>query len=433
RRGLSVISLILIFFLSPAGFAQQSNKALTNADIIKMLEAKVPESVILAKIRNSSTDFDTSTEAIVELNNKGASEKVLNAVLEKGSKKSPVETNVKAETPKETATKKQTKLDFTFELNSCRSTRGDSVECFVGVMNKDKTDRDISIVIRNIKITDEQGVEYNASTANMGPDSVPWGWYIRTTLIPEVKKLLYVKFERINSGATVIKNFRIPCSSENREFNIDFNDVKFLGSTIEKVSAIYAGSENKPAGSREPVVITAESSDATLSDALLFYNSKRYEQAYNIFSKVLERGEKVVIPVKHQHYSFWTLTKLGWNYDLCVGEFEITKDYLQFRKTKVATELNRPADGDEEFKVPWSKVAKVQYFRDSIGAIKITAAIQRKGKDQNDALTFYADDAYVKETAKTSQKPYAIFCDKIICAAKFSIVKQLLDKYVGKG
>jgi hypothetical protein len=46
-----------------------------------MLAAKLPESVILAKIQSSDVRFDTSTDAIIELNKQGVSERVLVAIL----------------------------------------------------------------------------------------------------------------------------------------------------------------------------------------------------------------------------------------------------------------------------------------------------------------------------------------------------------------
>jgi hypothetical protein len=63
-------------------FASDSKqKTLTNADVITMLENKIPEGVILAKIQAAEANFDTSTRAIIKLNKKGASEALLNAML----------------------------------------------------------------------------------------------------------------------------------------------------------------------------------------------------------------------------------------------------------------------------------------------------------------------------------------------------------------
>lgn len=54
---------------------------MTNADVIKLLEAQMPDSVILQSIASSTTKFDTSANALIALKNKGASAAVLNAVI----------------------------------------------------------------------------------------------------------------------------------------------------------------------------------------------------------------------------------------------------------------------------------------------------------------------------------------------------------------
>lgn len=84
-----VVGVLSVVWLLAGGSAvgtEEKSKPLTNSDVIKMLENKIPESVILSKIQASEVKFDTSTDAIIELNKKGVSEKVLNAMLKpKGS------------------------------------------------------------------------------------------------------------------------------------------------------------------------------------------------------------------------------------------------------------------------------------------------------------------------------------------------------------
>lgn len=58
-----------------------SAATMTNADVVKLLEAQMPESVILQSIASSTTKFDTSANALIALKNKGASPAVLNAVI----------------------------------------------------------------------------------------------------------------------------------------------------------------------------------------------------------------------------------------------------------------------------------------------------------------------------------------------------------------
>jgi hypothetical protein len=54
----------------------------TNDDVIKLTQAKLPDSVVLAKIKSSTCDFDTSTDALVKLKRAGVSETVLQAMMD---------------------------------------------------------------------------------------------------------------------------------------------------------------------------------------------------------------------------------------------------------------------------------------------------------------------------------------------------------------
>ena len=64
---------------SPNHSAVSSDSA--NTDILKMLKAGLPESVVLAKIHRETGTFDTSTDALIALKQAGASEAILNAIL----------------------------------------------------------------------------------------------------------------------------------------------------------------------------------------------------------------------------------------------------------------------------------------------------------------------------------------------------------------
>jgi tetratricopeptide (TPR) repeat protein len=64
---------------------------LTNDDIIKLVQAKLPDSIVLAKIKSSSCDFDTSTDALIKLKGAGASDPVLQAILDAGAQSNPVD------------------------------------------------------------------------------------------------------------------------------------------------------------------------------------------------------------------------------------------------------------------------------------------------------------------------------------------------------
>ncbi len=80
---------------SPSGSA-----ILTNADILKMVAAKLGDEVIIGKIKNSPGNFDTSIDAVLKLKAAGASDAVIHAMVEASPAAKAV---VKEETAKEPA------------------------------------------------------------------------------------------------------------------------------------------------------------------------------------------------------------------------------------------------------------------------------------------------------------------------------------------
>jgi hypothetical protein len=58
--------------------------ALTNRDVIRLAQAKVSDDLIIAKIKQSPTKFDLSTDGIVQLKTAGVSEAVLKVMMEAG-------------------------------------------------------------------------------------------------------------------------------------------------------------------------------------------------------------------------------------------------------------------------------------------------------------------------------------------------------------
>ena len=78
------IFLLALFVALPVPFSAQAatDNTITNADIVKMVKAGIPESIILREIQTSRTDIGASPTALIELKNHGASEKILGAVLD---------------------------------------------------------------------------------------------------------------------------------------------------------------------------------------------------------------------------------------------------------------------------------------------------------------------------------------------------------------
>jgi hypothetical protein len=56
--------------------------ALTNAEIVKMMRAGLPESIIVREIRMSPTPLTATPAALIQLKKQGATEAILNAVLD---------------------------------------------------------------------------------------------------------------------------------------------------------------------------------------------------------------------------------------------------------------------------------------------------------------------------------------------------------------
>jgi hypothetical protein len=64
--------------------AASGGAVLQNQDIIKMVKAGLDEAIILAKIGGSKCQFDTSTDALIQLKGSGVSAAVLKAMVGAG-------------------------------------------------------------------------------------------------------------------------------------------------------------------------------------------------------------------------------------------------------------------------------------------------------------------------------------------------------------
>ena len=65
--------------------AKKMSAAMSNADVIELAEKGLPAKLIISKIRNSETDFDTSTDALIELTASGVPEDIIALMIEIGS------------------------------------------------------------------------------------------------------------------------------------------------------------------------------------------------------------------------------------------------------------------------------------------------------------------------------------------------------------
>jgi len=84
---LRVCLLILAVLASSAsaGAQEAAKPALTNDDVIKMVQVKLGDGVIIAKIKSSACKFDTGTDALIKLKQAGVSDSVMQAMTEAGA------------------------------------------------------------------------------------------------------------------------------------------------------------------------------------------------------------------------------------------------------------------------------------------------------------------------------------------------------------
>jgi len=76
-----VVCVPLLFLFLCLG-QNASAQALANDDVIKMAQAQLPDSVIIAKIKSSRNEFDTSPNALIRLKQAGVSDAVLSVMIE---------------------------------------------------------------------------------------------------------------------------------------------------------------------------------------------------------------------------------------------------------------------------------------------------------------------------------------------------------------
>ena len=82
-RGFFVFLFLVTMIGSISAIAQTvPDSVLTNAGVGKMVKSGLPESIVIREIQLSRTSFDTSPAGLIDLRKHGASENVLNAVLD---------------------------------------------------------------------------------------------------------------------------------------------------------------------------------------------------------------------------------------------------------------------------------------------------------------------------------------------------------------
>ena len=80
------VLLFGVLVLSSAAFCrvlpgQQAQKPLTNAGVIKMVKAKLSESVVVATIQSSPANYDISPDGLIALQKAGVTQNEMDAIV----------------------------------------------------------------------------------------------------------------------------------------------------------------------------------------------------------------------------------------------------------------------------------------------------------------------------------------------------------------
>jgi hypothetical protein len=82
RLQLTIVPAILLALAMPSLAQSPADAPLTNADIVKMAKAGIPESVMLRKVQMSQSNFATSPNALIELKRQHVPDAVMAAMLD---------------------------------------------------------------------------------------------------------------------------------------------------------------------------------------------------------------------------------------------------------------------------------------------------------------------------------------------------------------
>ncbi len=82
KSGLGRAAAVALLMVAGASLPATAQETLTNDAVVKLLEAGLPAEAVVAKIKASRGTFDTSSETLIALKNKGVPGSVLAAMLE---------------------------------------------------------------------------------------------------------------------------------------------------------------------------------------------------------------------------------------------------------------------------------------------------------------------------------------------------------------
>lgn len=100
RRSVLLLTMALGLGISPVMTAQESQKPLTNADVLKMVKGGVPESVVISAIQTTPARYDLSPGALVALHKAGVNQKIMDAMMAASGSKPAAESGTHSRSEK---------------------------------------------------------------------------------------------------------------------------------------------------------------------------------------------------------------------------------------------------------------------------------------------------------------------------------------------
>ena len=71
RKQIVMLATLVIALMQTFSSAQQSQKPMTNDDVIVMVKNKMPETVVVSAIQSRASQFNTSTTELIRLKKSG--------------------------------------------------------------------------------------------------------------------------------------------------------------------------------------------------------------------------------------------------------------------------------------------------------------------------------------------------------------------------
>jgi hypothetical protein len=84
-----VVLFLMLFAIAAGAAAPGAQKPLTNEDIVSMVQAGLPQEVVIEKIKTSKSAFDTSTQALIALKKAGVSPDIIRVMVNPAAEAKP--------------------------------------------------------------------------------------------------------------------------------------------------------------------------------------------------------------------------------------------------------------------------------------------------------------------------------------------------------